>query len=648
MSQSAVKRIEVLFLDDKGYGPTGEHTRRSWRQACLDNLLAGAEVFDHWQQPWLTSAQAARIMPFDYTLHFVDGSYQTVKVFAQGGALDFVGQVLDEVDFRALSCGSTALFDAVTFKTPAWFEGASFLQDAQFSHALFEIGASFDNVTFAQAVSFEAATFWSKARFSGAKFLGRAGFQQAVFDDWVHIESARFAAEAKFDGAQFAQDVTFDRSVFAAVSSFKQVLFNSDANFSHVRFETDTSFEQVHVTHKLDFSHATFAGVSTFKAVGFGDAVWFKAATFRRDALFQGEHFDCEARFDEAVFEGVARFESAQFMQDTSFKAAKFEENANFAETVFAAATWFEQAAFMHAAWFDSTVFEGNLWFDQAVFAENAWFKGAIFCKHTGFESVTFAERANFENACFKHVGHFEKAIFSQQYPSFRGCNEETTRLELSYEQQFTKRYASDESVANAAFLKQLSDVHGQVDQALMFNAMALRTKRLLRLAAVEKFKYSQRFLTSEWWAAHITWLYAVFSDFGRSVMRPITAYLAMLLLTFCLCLVYASVHPPRLCQTETTQSWLSHLSRTGACQQATDTVGFNGYRAAFEYSVNAGIGLFASGVMDQKTVAINQRLFSRATEPFAMRLWGLLMSLVSVLSLFLLVLGLRNRYRLR
>lgn len=648
MSQSAVTRIEVLFLDDKGYGPTGEHTRRSWRQACLDNLLAGAEAFDHWQQTWLLSAQAAHILPFDYKLHFADGREQTIKVFAQGGALDFVGQVLDEVDLRGLSCGSAALFDAVIFKTPAWFEGARFLQDAQFNHALFETGASFEGASFAQAVNFEAATFWSKARFSWAKFLGRAGFQQAVFDDWVHIESARFEAEAKFDGAQFAQDVTFQRSTFAAKSSFKQVLFNSDANFTHVHFETDTSFEQAHVTHKADFSHASFDGVSRFKAVGYGDAVWFKGAAFRRDALFHGESFDCEARFDEAVFEGVVRFEAARFRQDTSFKAARFEENANFAEAVFAAASRFEQAAFKHAAWFDGTVFEGSLWFDQAMFAENAWFKGARFCRHTGFVSVTFADRANFENARFEHVGHFEHAQFSKQYPSFRGCHEESTRLEFSHEQVVGKHHASDESVANAEFLRQLSDVHGQVDQALMFNAMALHSKRLLRLAAVEKFNYSQRFVTSEWWAAHITWLYAVLSDFGRSVMRPITAYLVMLLLTFMLSLVYASLHQPRLCQGDAPQSWLSSLNSTGICGVEKNAVAFNGYRAAFEYSARTGKGLFASGVMDQKVIAVNQRLFSSASEPIAMRLWGMLMSLVSVVSLFLLILGLRNRYRVR
>lgn len=50
--EKKVVSVEILHLDDLGYGPRGEHTRREWRKECLVNLLAGRSQFEFWQASW--------------------------------------------------------------------------------------------------------------------------------------------------------------------------------------------------------------------------------------------------------------------------------------------------------------------------------------------------------------------------------------------------------------------------------------------------------------------------------------------------------------------------------------------------------------------------------------------------------------------
>ncbi|MBC7756518.1 MAG: hypothetical protein H7Z20_07760 [Bdellovibrio sp.] len=49
--------IEVLHLDDLGYGPEGKLTRRQWREECYNNYQSGDNAFLEWQNSWLILAR---------------------------------------------------------------------------------------------------------------------------------------------------------------------------------------------------------------------------------------------------------------------------------------------------------------------------------------------------------------------------------------------------------------------------------------------------------------------------------------------------------------------------------------------------------------------------------------------------------------
>ena len=50
--QKKVVSVEILHLDELGYGLQGKHTRREWRAECLENLLVGRDHFLNLQKSW--------------------------------------------------------------------------------------------------------------------------------------------------------------------------------------------------------------------------------------------------------------------------------------------------------------------------------------------------------------------------------------------------------------------------------------------------------------------------------------------------------------------------------------------------------------------------------------------------------------------
>ena len=90
-----VVSVEILHLDELGYGPQGQHTRRQRRAECLENLL-GEEVFGRWQEGWQVQIDnSTPRLSFGYRLVFDDGSFQEKLLSKEfSHTLDFVGQNL--------------------------------------------------------------------------------------------------------------------------------------------------------------------------------------------------------------------------------------------------------------------------------------------------------------------------------------------------------------------------------------------------------------------------------------------------------------------------------------------------------------------------------------------------------------------------
>ena len=312
------------------------------------------------------------------------------------------------------------------------------------------------------------------------------------------------------------------------------------------------------------------------------------------------------------------------FLHDVVFDAVIVIDSAGFNNVKFNGLARFGCSEFFGSARFGDTLFYSAARFEDVKFHRNASFYRASFEGECSFKNATF-KSANFENVKFESVGHFEEARFIISTPTFRGCKIDSTRLEFSDDSYFPRYEISDEAIKNISFLKRLADEHWQTDQALNFNAMELRAKRLQA--------------KSRWAYSFITWLYEILSNYGRSFAKPIFWYGILICLSALFAMIYStySDSPPEEQQV---------LCKPIKDQPPPLKLPYG--RAVVEYAMFRAGGLMDFTDTGKQNNAVNCRLFEEPIEPPLMRAWGIFKGIASIALLFLAALGLRNKYRIK
>lgn len=442
--------------------------------------------------------------------------------------------------------------------------------------------------------------------------------------------------------------------------------FEPPVNFGYICTHTsgwvDDSRDVLSNRCTLDFVGQHIDLEETYGDWGFYQHAWFVGATFNTDVHFKKAEFKGNARFGGAYFKKNAIFDNVIFEKGAGFRNTRFEANATFENARFEAYAGFDGAVIVWMASFYGASFSGDAWFDYALFKGDANFERTIFNEGAGFHTVTFEADAvfskakflnqcrfehcifdgyiDFDNTFFESAGRFELARFTNFTPSFLGVAL-TARLEFSDEYYFPeliKTEDAEDAVKRLGMLKLLSDAHGQTDQALNFNAMELRAKRLQP--------------NSHWAFNGVTWLYELISNYGRSFVRPILTYLILIFVTYALALFHAAYYSPRDCKGELWRVFSDFVDNGSPSCLSTelldDKLKLNGYRAAFEYTSYRAAGVLDFSDADKQTLAVSKRLFNAEVEPWWMRFWGIFKAIASTALLFLAALGLRNKYRIK
>jgi hypothetical protein len=186
--------------------------------------------------------------------------------------------------------------------------------------------------------------------------------------------------------------------------------------------------------------------------------------------------------------------------------------------------------------------------------------------------------------------------------------------------------FASDRFTA----LKHLSESCGQIEQVLRFNGYDLHTR------------YRNPYTTKA--LRYACGLYELSSDYGRSFIRPLCAYLSLLICTW-----FFAFNSGLYLAGSTYLTPSETLEPKPDCEER-DNCAFplSAYRAATEYTLYRAVGVLDFSDNDKKTADVNERLFGQHYEPALMRLWGIFKAIMSTALLFLTALGLRNRFRLK
>lgn len=263
-------------------------------------------------------------------------------------------------------------------------------QPSEFRGFAFPIATTFIDTRFGAAAHFIDVRFGSGVRFDRARFVGGARFDRACFGLGACFEGASLGFQARFVGANFDDGVRFDRAEFGAEVSFEGTCFGNGASFEGTRFEAGTVFDSAIFGDGARFLGASFDDVST----RIGDRVRFAGTSFGDDARFEGARFGDGARFDGARFLGKAYFGAyeAQGSRDTQWKVSsriRFDDELK--------QTLIDE----HVKEAAGDTFSG-IYFTGAYFEDVADFSGRRFKGPVSFCNVTFAqvpELANVEGA---------------------------------------------------------------------------------------------------------------------------------------------------------------------------------------------------------------------------------------------------------
>jgi uncharacterized protein YjbI with pentapeptide repeats len=249
------------------------------------------------------------------------------------------------------------------FPWRAYFCGSGFLGRTDFDGAVFHDRAEFDGAAFHRNVKFEKSIFSGVARFASTKFRASSSFVFAAFSDFAIFEDAKFFKEVLFQCAKFSSEADFRKVHFSGYGSFQRATFASNADFGSAIFSGYADFSGASFKWCATFLDATFSGKADFEHACFQMKADFANLTFISDVSFAGAKFGpgSEADFGLSTFERTAEFSSAEFRNEAVFRAIWVKRAFSLANVRFHCVPDFIQAHFEEVPRLDHVTVEVGL-----------------------------------------------------------------------------------------------------------------------------------------------------------------------------------------------------------------------------------------------------------------------------------------------
>jgi Pentapeptide repeats (9 copies) len=242
-----------------------------------------------------------------------------------------------------------------------------------------------------------------------------------------------------------------------------------------------------------------------------GSEIDFSNVQFEKDINFDKYLFK-KSFFSNVVFSRGAVFNRATFASYVDFGGTTFSSVAHFWSTTFSNDACFEGATFRIGADFSNATFSGLAIFDNATFSGPGYFVSVTFSSWSRFRGATFNDLSWFINAEMKGVTSFVGAQFRGFPPEFFGAklHEGTIWRAVHWPKPKhvfrREKFAAWEFVDAYERLKLEMDRLKKHEDELNFFALELQWRRVLggRLAGLP-----------------ITF-YGISCDYGRSFGRPL------------------------------------------------------------------------------------------------------------------------------
>ena len=408
--------------------------------------------------------------------------------------------------------------------------------------------------------------------FIGFIFPGEALFTGTRFSIPTHFGEADFRGRATFNGAVFDALVVFTATFHDALV-FNDAKFVDQSHFPGICLKDD----------KGSLSNRPFV----FNNAIFKQDVSFSGATFPSSrSMFRKAIFESEADFSKATFDGLALFDNATFKGRTMFYNATFKRGVQFTEAIFEGSIHFDKTSFLGGAYFSAVQSKSEFTTADSEFTEVPNFQQATFVQAPRLDNIIKLQRSFFEKC---------KAFFKgDRY--LEGCWRALRRL--------------------------AAQGHDHASEQLFFRGELL----------------ARRGVTDRYWHAAF-WLgvfYQIFSDFGRSLIRPLLWWAAGMLV---FAVIYFSHHPG------SSEWWLLECI-AGSSKPWVSTLGLSLHKSLPAVS---GFGF------GDKLPQFHACLYGVESEnpfrpiiPDEVAFLGVLQVLFSAVMIFLFLLAVRNHFRIK
>ena len=331
--------------------------------------------------------------------------------------------------------------------------------------------------------------------------------------------------------------------------------------------------------------------------------------------------------FDKSEFKVAAYFDDSNFSPILDTQGCSLG-GVGFRQSIFTEELSFEGTEWRVQAHFEGAKFQGKANFKNCEFVEGAHFQRTTFDRIADFSSTEFRREVRFHDASFKSTTYFLKSIFLQP-PKFFGTNlhEDTdfsginwriaeSGYAISWWSKIKSRLSRDS-------IK--SDVVDASSAIQAWDRLALIMSKLEKMPERHEFyrlrMRAQRKRDSWGILSFSNWLFDVLCDYGWSVKR---ALLWWILHIIGVALLIFS-HAKAMGQTSG-ELFLDSLS-----------VSFSNAHAFFGLASEGGY-LYAA----------RQRLEGSILDASMLSIAGTIQTVIGPILLFLLLLTLRNRFRLR
>ena len=303
-----------------------------------------------------------------------------------------------------------------------------------------------------------------------------------------------------FSEQEFTDDISFNE-LFLINASFNKTKFQTRAHFYQTTFIGTAEFNQTHFMKRCRFDHASFENTA-----------YFKKTTFHEFAVFDNVRFSISAYFN------AARFLPLEAPGTEEFGGVGFRNTTFTGEAIFTDVHWDIPVDFKKAH------FENNVSYHSSVFEDRAIFERTQLTQTADFTSVNFKQQANFNNASFGSTTCFNRARFSQPPMFFETKLHENTNfsdIEWQHSESYYKRLWWTHIRIQGRQKNKSADKH-IIDAMHAWDRLALIMSKLEKFPERHEFYRlrlrAQRMRDGLGILSGMNWLFETLCDYGWSI----------------------------------------------------------------------------------------------------------------------------------